>query len=371
MDVNNLRPLPLPLTPMTPLTKVQDFSICAERLTAKTASWHQNAVTHWEHENETRRESITSVSQAFGYELLARVGNVLLLPAALIDAICHVVVGAFTLLAAIPEKLYLLKQSRSEQVVEGEEQIANYVRKFTFGGACSNFESAVKYVGVAIFGTIAGVLFDPQAAANMAKAGQGREIADLLIQLTNLQEEKVRLEEQGGVDSEDSEAERQKDELNNARTANADLTRQIEQQLVQLNAAQMRITNQNRDIQTANTRVRTLEGTIRQLEEDKLKAEQVLISAQNSLKDASGKSEKTISDLNDQILALKNQILDLGKQIQILKGPEKLETLIVNLNPTGSDDSKIEEKEKEKNEVVNSSPSLSGSDGSKNRRDSS
>lgn len=173
MNTDNYKPVPL--------TNLQDFSYCAGPLTAKTAAWHQQAVEHWEHENTTRSESCESVSKAFGYELLARVSNIAIFPAALIDAICHIGVGAFTLLAVIPEKIYVWNLNRNKQAgEEGEEALNEYVRKFTFGGACANFEAAVKYLGVSIFGTIAGVFFEPEAAANMATAGQGQQLHEVL-----------------------------------------------------------------------------------------------------------------------------------------------------------------------------------------------
>jgi hypothetical protein len=190
---------------MTKYHDFSDFSLCAEPLTAKTANLHNAAVENWNIKNEDGSESFKSVSKAFGYELLARVGNVFLFPAALLDAIFHVAVGAFTLIAAIPEKIYLLKKSRSEQGLEAEAEniegnVAN--RKFTFAGACNNFESAVKYVGVAIFGTIAGVLFDPQAAADMARAGHKQLIAELIAELNVLTAEKSDAEDEAELGNE-------------------------------------------------------------------------------------------------------------------------------------------------------------------------
>ncbi|MBA3237434.1 MAG: hypothetical protein H0T62_03670 [Parachlamydiaceae bacterium] len=184
---------------VTKYHNISDFSLCAEPLTNKTANWYYEAVDNWNIRNEDGSQSFKSMSKALGYELLARVGNVFLFPAALLDSIFHVAVGAFTLLAAIPEKIYLkVHKSKSEEGLKAEAEnieVKDVARKYTFAGACSNFESAIKYVGVAIFGTIAGVLFDPQAAADMARAGHKQIIASLIEELNELNAEKVAAEE--------------------------------------------------------------------------------------------------------------------------------------------------------------------------------
>lgn len=233
-----------------PLSNLQDFSFCTEPLTAKTASWHREAVIHWNHESRTPKENVFSIAKGFGYFLAARITNVLIFPAALIDAISHVAVGAFTLLAAIPEKLYHFKKNRDLKKAGIELDAKNAPEpKFTLGGACSNFELAIKYLGISIFGTVAGVLFDPEVAANMAKAGQG--ILHANVNSQKEPEEQLRFEnrnqEKGSSTIEDKLEEAQRGNL-----------------LLQQQVVDIRKTNEERGIH-----IEKLIEQINQLEEEK------------------------------------------------------------------------------------------------------